>query len=218
LDIGVLWRRRPATRAFSQRIGACLAWQAERSGLSPSHLTLCSLFTSLAAALLYATLPPGWLAILLCMALYQFSYGFDCADGQLARATRKTSEFGAWIDISVDTVTMLTFSFAAIFWLSSQSVSGPGTYFCFTILTIGRILVLYASKNVLNSTHARSNRPFALSNLPKQVVWFLVDTPVFITFACAFRDTPVALQIYALMIGSTQIAQAIYLGMRLQRA
>jgi phosphatidylglycerophosphate synthase len=41
---------------------------------------------------------PGWLAL----ACWQLGYVLDCADGQLARATGKKSDFGARVDVLVD--------------------------------------------------------------------------------------------------------------------
>jgi phosphatidylglycerophosphate synthase len=91
---------------ISNVIGAAVAATGIRTGLHPSFLSLAN---PLAAAV--GSIPviwmsgiadrwwwPGWLALI----FWPLAYAFDCADGQLARASGKQSEFGARIDVLAD--------------------------------------------------------------------------------------------------------------------
>jgi phosphatidylglycerophosphate synthase len=91
---------------ISNVIGAAVAAAALRLRLHPSFLSLAN---PLAAAIgsvpviwLSSTAKswwwPGWLALV----FWTFAYALDCADGQLARASGKQSEFGARVDVLAD--------------------------------------------------------------------------------------------------------------------
>jgi CDP-diacylglycerol--glycerol-3-phosphate 3-phosphatidyltransferase len=69
-------------------------------------VTLASLAMSLIGAALLVVLPdPGsWPSALLLFAIWQLSYGLDCADGLLARRLGRSSPYGAWLDQVVDLV------------------------------------------------------------------------------------------------------------------
>lgn len=75
---------------------------ALRLGLSPNTITLISFIVGLAAALSFAGGSFIWL--LLGAALLQLSLVIDCVDGEVARATRRFSALGAWLDASTDRV------------------------------------------------------------------------------------------------------------------
>ena len=89
-----------------------------RTPLTPNQVTILGALIFLAVpALLIAWRDPfGLLAAALVLEL---AYVFDCADGQLARLTGKTSEVGAYFDFLIDEVkALLLFGGAAIrLWL-----------------------------------------------------------------------------------------------------
>lgn len=98
------------SEAVSQRVAAWVALTAHRSGISPSTITLAGaalgIVTSVALVLLApATAAGPGSAVLIGLAVglgWQFAYVLDCADGQLARATGRTSAAGARLDILCD--------------------------------------------------------------------------------------------------------------------
>lgn len=75
---------------------------ALRLGLSPNAVTLISFAIGLAAAGSFAV-GTRW-ALVLGAVLLQVSLIVDCVDGEVARATRKFSALGAWLDASTDRV------------------------------------------------------------------------------------------------------------------
>lgn len=92
------------TVAVSQRVGAGLGALTGRMNAHPSMLTLGSLLFGLTGSGLAAAagLRGWWLLGLLATAAWQVAYALDCADGQLARLTNRTSPQGARLDILVD--------------------------------------------------------------------------------------------------------------------
>ncbi len=75
---------------------------ALRLGWSPNTITLVSLAIGLAAAGAFAV--GSWWALVLGAVLLQGSIVVDCVDGEVARATRRFSALGAWLDASTDRV------------------------------------------------------------------------------------------------------------------
>lgn len=96
------------SEALSQRLGAAIALAAHRLGLSPTTLTIANLVLGLAVSSVVvacAERAPDhglWAIGLLALVGWQVAYGLDCADGQLARVTQRTSPVGARVDVLCD--------------------------------------------------------------------------------------------------------------------
>ncbi|WP_024285429.1 CDP-alcohol phosphatidyltransferase family protein [Cellulomonas sp. KRMCY2] len=96
-------RSAPAySRFVNRRIGRLLAAWAYRTGLSPNAVTgISALFTFTGIALLVLR-PPSWGLGATVSACLVLGYGFDSADGQVARLTGTGSPAGEWLDHMVD--------------------------------------------------------------------------------------------------------------------
>ncbi len=84
--------------------------------LHPSLLTLAGLSVGVATgvlAILAVDVRPTWLFGVIVVLGWQLAYVLDCADGQVARATGKTSDAGAAVDIFCD-FAVQTFVVAAV--------------------------------------------------------------------------------------------------------
>ena len=98
------------SEAISQRLGALVALGAYRLGLAPTVLTMANLLvgvaTSIAVAALAGPMHDGRVAPLAvglgALVAWQLAYLFDCADGQLARVTDRTSAAGRRVDVLCD--------------------------------------------------------------------------------------------------------------------
>lgn len=94
------------TRQVNDPLGSWVAAVAIRFDIHPTIVTLTDLMLALLASTLVIAqaehLRAGWLPGLLALVLWQLSYILDCADGQVARATGKKSDFGARVDVLVD--------------------------------------------------------------------------------------------------------------------
>jgi hypothetical protein len=75
---------------------------ALRLGLSPNLVTVLSFAIGIGAALAFAQ-GDRW-ALVLGAVLLQLSLVVDCVDGEVARATRRFTALGAWLDASTDRV------------------------------------------------------------------------------------------------------------------
>jgi phosphatidylglycerophosphate synthase len=98
------------SEAISQHIGSAVAVLAHRRRLAPTVLTVANLAIGclVSLAVVAAAGPiadgtlPAWPVGLLALVGWQAAYALDCADGQLARVTRRTSPAGARIDVLCD--------------------------------------------------------------------------------------------------------------------
>jgi phosphatidylglycerophosphate synthase len=87
---------------FAGRVSRLLIPVAESVGATPNQVTIASLLATLLAALLVAFgQPTAWIIGAI---LVQAGFVLDCLDGQLARATGKTSDFGRYLDSLTDLV------------------------------------------------------------------------------------------------------------------
>jgi phosphatidylglycerophosphate synthase len=94
----------------NQRVGAHLARWARRRRLHPSALSLANLVlgvgTSVGVVVLAGSVAsgtvPGWAVGVAALVLWHVAYSLDCADGQLARFTGRTSTAGARLDVLAD--------------------------------------------------------------------------------------------------------------------
>lgn len=85
-----------------RRLSKPITALALRAGWSPNAITLTSFAIGLLAALAFAQ---GGLPLrILGAVLLQVSLIVDCVDGEVARATRRFSALGAWLDASTDRV------------------------------------------------------------------------------------------------------------------
>lgn len=205
-----------ATAQFSQRVGAILGWVGQRLDVAPNHLTMASLAVSVAASSVFAFAPNTWLYALTCLLLYQVAYGFDCADGQLARASGRASDFGAWLDVSCDCISGIVLAFALLYYASEQADPSLATLLIVCLLTFGRVLALYSSKAVRSSPYAEDAHSFRVRGLARTGLWLVIDTPVFLAGLCLLRPEPSLVLAYALFMGIAYLANAVYNGARLR--
>ncbi|MGH3718870.1 MAG: CDP-alcohol phosphatidyltransferase family protein [Pseudonocardiaceae bacterium] len=94
------------TKHVSDPLGSWIAAIAIRFGIQPSVVTLADLLLALSATAVVVShadqAHQWWLPGLVAFVLWQLAYVLDCADGQVARATGKQSDFGARVDVLVD--------------------------------------------------------------------------------------------------------------------
>lgn len=85
-----------------RRLSKPITALALRLGWSPNSITLSSFFIGLLAAVAFAQ--GSLLMRILGALLLQVSLIVDCVDGEVARATRRFSALGAWLDASTDRI------------------------------------------------------------------------------------------------------------------
>ncbi|MFN3200420.1 MAG: CDP-alcohol phosphatidyltransferase family protein [Bradymonadia bacterium] len=96
---------KPADSLFNLYIARPLAapwvWLFARTPITPNQVTLISMAVMVISALPLLLWPGPW-GLALGVLLIEFSYILDCADGQLARLTGRTSEAGGLLDFLMD--------------------------------------------------------------------------------------------------------------------
>lgn len=201
----------PLTRIFSQRLGAIGAYLSYRAGLTPSQVTLLGGAVFAVGAWLYFSLPPGAASAFSCIALFEIAYGLDCADGQLARATAKTSVFGGWLDIAVDYARNVALAMALLLWLQkNQTLSLEATAGACLLLLTGAVVQLHTavSQRKVSSTELPITRSM---QLPRRVFVFMVDTATYVLMLGLLRDAGWLLPFYMCGMGCAYLFTAIFL-------
>lgn len=129
------------TRTVSDRLGTVVAAIAMRLGAHPTYLTLMNLVLGIGGSVaVLAGRPLDQTTPLLVagVVLWQTAYIFDCADGQLARATGKTSAYGSSVDLFTDMAVQISV------------VAAVSSVIFFRHEIPGLLVVLFASSWYLN--------------------------------------------------------------------
>ena len=122
------------SEAVSQRLGARIAVLAHRFRLAPTVLTVANLGLSclVSFAVIAAAEPVAdgrvwaWSIGLLALVGWQLAYAFDCADGQLARVTGRTSPAGGRLDVLCDVAVQISLVAALAATAEAQVPETPG--------------------------------------------------------------------------------------------
>lgn len=120
------------TLYVSQNIGKTLGFLAYRLRMSPNAVSFGSLAAALLGALVVLTINNPLVAGTIAGLLWQLSYALDCADGILARFLKKSSSFGAWLDVLIDRTNTIVVVFA----LFSAQVIDVKTFLFFALTVI----------------------------------------------------------------------------------
>lgn len=197
----------PFTQVLSQRIGAVLAWAAGRAGLSPSNVTCGGIATFLVGAVLYAWLPDGAAATLVCLLVFHVGYGIDCADGQLARATGTTSRFGAWLDVACDYLRHVFMGIGLAQHLIFRGFSPEVSLVVCGVLLSGTIVKLHTVSALREP--AASSAPRGSGSLLRDLGKLALDTATHLTVFALLRDLPSLLVCYAIGVGVAYTTLAV---------
>jgi len=99
------------TEMVSDRLGTAVAAVGMRLGVHPTYLTLVNLILGIGGSVAVIAGRSADRVTPLVAAgavLWQVAYIFDCADGQLARATGKTSIYGGSVDVFADVAVQIS--------------------------------------------------------------------------------------------------------------
>lgn len=199
------------TRYVSQRLGALAAAAAFAAGLSPNAVTLLGLVTALLGCVPFV-LGDGiapWVGTAL---LWQLAFALDCADGQLARATGRSSRYGAWLDVACDhgRQSALAMSvFAVIASHAALSVAALATF----LFAAGMSVYLHTATQM----HTLKPPDFSAGgsvSRPRMAMQTMLDTPMLLLALCILRPWPVLLAAFAAVYGALLIGRAAAIGSR----
>lgn len=200
----------PITRMFSQRGGAFFAWLGSSLGLSPNQLTLIACLTSVAGALAYAVPGTSLALMIAAIVLTQIGYALDCADGQLARASRKTSPLGRWLDVYLDMLTIISLSFAVSFRIHTADLTLvlwatlASGFYCYA--RVGNIFTCTLARATTGGGSGHYKSPL------HRLFLAIIDTPVVLLCICLLRDHPIPLLIYLGVVSILFTVHSLYVG------
>jgi phosphatidylglycerophosphate synthase len=202
----------PVTGMFSQRGGAVFAWLGFRLGLSPNQLTVIACLTSVAGALTYALPGSGVMLMILAIVLTQTGYALDCADGQLARGSGRTSALGRWLDVYLDMLTITSLSFAALYriYLAEPALAPWATlatgFYCYA--RVGNIFTCTLAR-ASTAGGGGHDKGFA-----RKLFLIAIDTPVVLLCIGLLRHHPVPLLTYLAAVSVPFTVHSLYVGTR----
>jgi phosphatidylglycerophosphate synthase len=170
-----------------ERIGGLLAYVFARARIRPNTVTLAGGVCGVSGAVLLG-LAGGTAEIVAAGILLGTAYSLDCADGQLARATGRSTPAGAWLDVTVDAVVT---SFVAVAVSAALLSNGQGPLV--SLLTAGafgasRTAVLFTATRV-RSDHG-GLRLTGLWAVLRTAFLAVIDTPFIYVLLCVFRFRP----------------------------
>jgi phosphatidylglycerophosphate synthase len=188
-----------------QPVGGALAYCFARLGVSPAAVTLCGGAAGIGGAVLLGlastpaqVLGAGFLLLL--------AYSFDCADGQVARATRRASASGAWMDVASDMI-VIAFVAAALTYALAQGVSPP------LGLVLGGAFGATRTVSLFTSTMVRQSKGgLRLSGRLRHLrTAFIapIDTPFVYLALCATRLAPTFLAGVVLAVAALTMVQTL---------
>ncbi len=175
----------PPTWILFQPFGGIIAFLAQSLGLRPNGVTIIGGFLGLVACYQFATLPVTFMASFHLGLLFLVVYGFDCADGQLARGTQQTSPLGKWLDLTIDLFLIVLFPLC-IGWLLQDDLNQIQVLIIILALAFGRASALFTS--AIKRSGGEDHSPS--SSLLKKIFQSLIDTPVFYGVLCFARLEP----------------------------
>lgn len=113
------------TQIFNQRVGAFFAVTAVRMGLSANTVSVLSACVGVTTSTLFViALPAALPAALIGVIGWQLAYSLDCADGQVARLSGKSSPRGAVLDLLIDFLVHTSVAIAMLNAVSTE-IEGP---------------------------------------------------------------------------------------------
>lgn len=166
----------PPTWFVCQPLGGAVAFLSYRLHARPYALTGASFVLGIIGCLVLAAADRGAIFAVAGVFLV-LSYVFDCADGQLARATDDSTYRGSWLDVIADSVIVVALALAVL----SQSRDDEWYAWSFVaalLLGGGRIAALFTA------TLARQSRGHVVwtssgvSHLLRLAFLSIIDTPV----------------------------------------
>jgi len=195
----------PPTWYIFQRLGSIIAFIGYKIGISPNGVTAIGGLIGFFTIWKFGTLPTDIISSIQLTLMFGIVYSFDCADGQLARATGKSTPIGKWFDLAVDLflIVLLPLGIAS---LLPSSFSEIDTNLMVSCLIFGRALVLLTSS--LKRSGGEDHHPS--SSYFKKIIQSILDTPVFYIWICWARLNPEWLVLSALFFGVLYILESIY--------
>ena len=232
--------RKPTDSVFNTWVARPLATPLviffEKVGVTPNQVSLMGLMSMISAALIWSSI--AWLDqpmvsfnfhLWIGLALVELAYLFDCADGQLARRTNRSSKLGAEFDFLVDELKayLLLLSLSLFWWASQDRIvdallwAGVGLASLSIALSLTRFVrteVVQADGMVGEQTHGDS----AAQPTEKSLMWWVIrparlvtQYPQSLPFFIIFEAVDLFVMLYASLHALYGIGRLIQVSFRM---
>jgi phosphatidylglycerophosphate synthase len=204
--------RRFATRSpwpswvLFERLGGALAYLFARIGVPPAAATVLSGAAGITGAILLA-LADDARRVLAAGAALLLSYVLDCTDGQLARATHRTSAVGAWLDVTVDAVVIAFLAPSLAVVLQADGATAAASIVLAGAYGASRTASLFTATQVRGG--GGGMRLSGAAGLLRVAFVGLIDTPVVYLLLCASRLMPGLFRAVVVVVTVMTIAQTL---------
>jgi len=105
---------KPASTIFhkyiSKKIARFITFYFLRLNITPNQMSVLS-FVLLTIGIIFLLSMDRLIGGIIFIVLSQLSYGIDCSDGVVARITKKSSNFGAFLDLFMDRISLFAMQF-----------------------------------------------------------------------------------------------------------
>jgi phosphatidylglycerophosphate synthase len=186
-------------------VGGALAWLFARLQVTPAVVTVLGGVSGVAGA---ATLAVAGSAgdLVVAAALLLLAYAFDCADGQLARATGRAGPPGAWLDVTVDAVVLAFVSAAVLVALLADDTPPLLALLIAGGFGAARTASLFTS-SLVRSTEDGGMKLDGVAALARAVFVAMIDTPWVYLLLCMSRADPRLFRIAIAAVGLLTVVQ-----------
>jgi phosphatidylglycerophosphate synthase len=197
-----------------ERVGGALAYVFVQLRISPESVSLLAGAAGTAGAIaLGAARDTG--SVALACALLLCAYSLDCADGQLARATGRTSPQGAWLDVAMDSVVITFVSMSLLFGLLRDGGQSLADLVIVAVFAASRTASLFTSTTVRADDGGLRLR--GISSVLRTAYVSAMDTPFVYVAICATRlETEwlraVLITVAVLTLGQTVVSARHHFG------
>ncbi len=180
----------PWTTAINEPIGSILAYLACWAGMSPNAVTWTGALVSTAGVIAFYAVANPLESAVLAFVLLQAGYSLDCADGQLARGTHRTSPFGAWLDVALDFWVIVVVAIAVAMVAYQAGCPAWEALIAALLAVYGRVLHLHTS----TIRRSQGGSPdLKNASLLVRLGRCVLDPGMYICAICIFRPAPTLL-------------------------
>jgi phosphatidylglycerophosphate synthase len=171
-----------------ERAGGAFAYLFARLRVTPSTVTLLGGISGVSGAAVLATSSEP-VDLVLAGGLLLLGYTFDCADGQLARATGQTSARGAWLDVTIDAVVVAFVAVALSAALTADSGLSSLSFLLAGAFGASRTASLFTATRVRSSENGGLHLS-GWKHVLRTAYGASTDTPFVYATLCATRLEP----------------------------
>lgn len=206
-DVGSLY-----VRHVNQTLAIPVTRTAYRLGMTPNGLTAVGVALWVAGCAAVLTFYSSIWGLALSGALWSTSYVFDSADGQLARLQHSGSEFGGWLDHTIDAARSLSvsLSIAMVLVIRNFGILPLAFVFIGIIVTETKYFGLLISPST-DLSQESANRVRGKRRLVSEPIRLVAETGVSVWYVLALSSARASIVVFGIWALASAINSAYLL-------